>query len=70
MWLDERSERKHDGRCRVLIESHPTGPEDFLQKSKDALESSYVSEHLHEWIDLIFGYKQKGSEAVEAYNGM
>lgn len=27
-----------------------------------------MSCHLHEWIDLIFGYKQKGPAAVEALN--
>lgn len=43
--------------------------EDFLQKMQSALESQYVSEHLHEWINLIFGYKQRGSEAVAAHNG-
>uniref|UniRef100_A0A8C2FWK1 Neurobeachin-like 2 n=1 Tax=Cyprinus carpio TaxID=7962 RepID=A0A8C2FWK1_CYPCA len=31
-------------------------------------ESEHVSAHLHEWIDLIFGYKQRGPEAVEALN--
>lgn len=33
-----------------------------------ALECDYVSAHLHEWIDLIFGYKQQGPLAMEANN--
>lgn len=31
-------------------------------------ESEHVSSHLHEWIDLIFGCKQRGPDAVEALN--
>jgi factor associated with neutral sphingomyelinase activation len=35
---------------------------------RQALESNYVSNHLHEWIDLIFGYKQQGKYAIEYDN--
>ncbi|KAI4313047.1 hypothetical protein MLD38_037824 [Melastoma candidum] len=43
-------------------------PVDFIHKHRMALESEHVSEHLHEWIDLIFGYKQRGKEAIAANN--
>jgi hypothetical protein len=45
-----------------------TGPQDFVRKLRDALESDHVSNTLNHWIDLIFGYKQTGSEAEKADN--
>ena len=43
-------------------------PEEFVRINRQALESEFVSCQLHQWIDLIFGYKQKGPEAVRATN--
>ncbi len=41
---------------------------EFVRLQRMALESKYVSENLCHWIDLIFGSKQTGPEAVEAQN--
>ena len=41
---------------------------EFVRLNRAALESDYVSEHLHEWIDLIFGYKQRGPYAALHHN--
>ena len=41
---------------------------DFVTKCREAMESEYVSKHINHWIDLIFGYKQRGMEAEKAHN--
>ena len=38
-------------------------PRDFIRINRNALESDYVSNTLNNWIDLIFGYKQRGEMA-------
>ncbi|XP_017775866.1 PREDICTED: WD repeat and FYVE domain-containing protein 3 isoform X2 [Nicrophorus vespilloides] len=43
-------------------------PREFIRAHRMALECDYVSQHLHHWIDLIFGYKQQGMQAVDAVN--
>ncbi|KAL7683403.1 putative BEACH domain, WD40-repeat-containing domain, PH-BEACH domain, BEACH domain superfamily [Plasmopara halstedii] len=43
-------------------------PREFVRLNRRALESNYVSEHLHSWIDLVFGAKQKGQVAADAQN--
>uniref|UniRef100_A0A8C1QVU3 Neutral sphingomyelinase (N-SMase) activation associated factor n=1 Tax=Cyprinus carpio TaxID=7962 RepID=A0A8C1QVU3_CYPCA len=61
--------RQGGGRVEnVELPPWASDPDDFLEKMRLALECQYVSEHLHEWIDLIFGFKQRGSEAVAAHN--
>jgi len=43
-------------------------PYRFVTMMRTALESEFVSRALHNWIDLIFGYKNSGKEAEKALN--
>ncbi|XP_031342782.1 protein FAN-like isoform X2 [Photinus pyralis] len=52
----------------VQLPPWANSPKHFIRALRDALESDYVSERLHLWIDLIFGFKQRGDEAEEAKN--
>ncbi|XP_064086341.1 neurobeachin-like isoform X2 [Macrobrachium nipponense] len=52
----------------VVLPPWASSPEEFVRINRMALESEFVSCQLHQWIDLIFGYKQRGPEAVRATN--
>ena len=43
-------------------------PRLFSKMNKKALESQYVSQHINDWIDLIFGFKRSGQEAEKSLN--
>ena len=43
-------------------------PEEFVRVMRAALESEHASARIHQWIDLIFGCKQRGQAAVDAHN--
>ncbi len=62
---------RQDGRRVRDVELPPWAagsPRLFIKVHRQALESDHVREHLCHWIDLVFGYKQKGKEAVAAVN--
>ena len=52
----------------VALPSWVASAEDFVRLHRAALESEWVSMHLNQWIDLVFGYKQRGEAAEKAYN--
>jgi hypothetical protein len=38
--------------------------EEVVFRFREALESEYVSRHLHKWVDLVFGVKARQEEAI------
>ena len=42
--------------------------EEFVRINREALESEFVSMNLHKWIDLVFGFKQRGPDAEACFN--
>lgn len=63
--------RQGSGGTIDTVELPPWAKDDpriFIAKHREALESEYVSQHLHQWIDLVFGHKQRGDAALEATN--
>lgn len=66
--LDLGTTQKHARVGDVGLPKWAPTPADFVRINRQALESDYVSEHIHEWIDLIFGFKQRGEEAIRSDN--
>uniref|UniRef100_A0A8C4X293 Neurobeachin n=1 Tax=Eptatretus burgeri TaxID=7764 RepID=A0A8C4X293_EPTBU len=52
----------------VVLPPWAGSPEEFVRINRMALESEFVSCQLHQWVDLVFGYKQRGPEATRALN--
>ncbi|KAF4149134.1 Beige/BEACH domain [Phytophthora infestans] len=62
--------KRHDQQAvnDVQLPKWARTPEEFVRIHRAAMESEYVSRHLHLWVDLIFGYKQRGRASLQANN--
>ena len=53
--MTQRGRRLND----VVLPPWCASPQDFVRRHRQALESDYVSQRLHLWLDLVFGIKQR-----------
>ncbi|GKT34443.1 Neurobeachin-like protein 2 [Aduncisulcus paluster] len=62
--------RRSDGSMvdNVVLPPYARNAEHFISIHRRALEGEYVSKNINNWIDLIFGYKQRGQPAIDAHN--
>eukprot|EP00299_Pterocystis_sp_00344_P015525 c7760_g1_i2.p1 GENE.c7760_g1_i2~~c7760_g1_i2.p1 ORF type:complete len:961 (-),score=246.06 c7760_g1_i2:23-2503(-) len=66
--LDLGERHNHESVDDVQLPPWAPSPSEFLSTMRAALESDFVSQNLHNWIDLVFGYKQRGEAAKVADN--
>jgi hypothetical protein len=52
----------------VVLPPWAADAHDFVAKQRAALECEYVSAHLHEWVALVFGHRQRLPAAEAALN--
>lgn len=58
----------HAGMSNLAIPQWSRSADDFIRLHRAALESDRVSQQLHHWIDITFGYKLSGQAAIDAKN--
>ena len=62
--LDDKVTRVDD----VELPKWAHNPAEFVAINRLALESKYASEHINQWIDLIFGFSSRGINAEKTNN--
>ena len=65
MGIRRNKEKVNDVKCPIWSGEDP---HKFITLITMAFESDYVSSNINNWIDLIYGYKQRGKEGEKANN--